>query len=338
MTADGVQVACYRPGEGWRTLATGHDGCGRPVDDTTLQPLHCAGKPVIAVALAVVLGEAGLGLGTEVGTVVPDAARTAVGALTLHDLLAHRTALYRFATPVGQLVPAPLRRSWLLSLDARAGHRQVYDDYVGWLLLQLVIEELTGSPLQAVVRRSVIEPWDLAGEVFCGFDPSSYRENISRIAVAADALGERLVPRLIERSPRAALDVRSSLSVYASMRGLAGFYQQLGTVVAGGSTALDERAVALVRTLVTPRPATYDPVLRRSAPFGLGFMTTLAEHSFGPTLSASSFGHSGLAGATLGCHDPATGDSLAVAWSRVIEPTESVHVRRPVLVEELLSR
>jgi CubicO group peptidase (beta-lactamase class C family) len=331
---DGLQLAVHHPDTGTLVVNAGSDALAAPVVTGTLHSVFCAGKPLMALVIASFIAEDVIGLDTTVGQVIREAHGTAVGGLSVRDLLTHRTGLYRFATPTGQLVPGSMRKAWLLSLDARPGHRQVYDDYVGSLLLQWLAEAVGGRPLRSLMHERVIEPLGLTGHVFCGFDRQSFDQHRARIGVDAVILN-RPVPGLMPRSPRAALDVRASLSVYATMRGMAELYTQLGSAVAGAASSVPAAMVPVVQTMIEPGDAVHDPVLRRRCSFGLGFMTDLSSHDFGRDLTRESFGHAGYAASTAAFHDPVTRLTVAVHWNAIIEPQVAASVRRPRLIDHI---
>ena len=91
---------------------------------------------------------------------------------------------------------------------------------------------------------------------------------------------------------------------------------------------------ALCAFTSTVRPPTYDRVLDRVCPYGLGFMSSLEQHAFGMDCSPESFGHAGYAGASFGFADPARELSVGVIFNGVVG-YESAFLRRRALTRAL---
>ncbi len=82
------------------------------------------------------------------------------------------------------------------------------------------------------------------------------------------------------------------------------------------------------------RPRVFDEVLDRECEYGLGFMTDLAHHAFGPVCSPSSFGHSGNVGSSFAFADPEHDLAVAVVFNGIVD-SESSFLRRPAVVGSL---
>jgi hypothetical protein len=78
----------------------------------------------------------------------------------------------------------------------------------------------------------------------------------------------------------------------------------------------------------------FDEVLDRECEYGLGFMTDLAHHAFGPMCSPSSFGHSGNVGSSFAFADPEHDLAVAVVFNGIVD-SESSFLRRPAVVGAL---
>ncbi|WP_255954163.1 serine hydrolase domain-containing protein [Streptomyces odontomachi] len=90
-------------------------------------------------------------------------------ALTLHALLDHTSGLYDYTADTGGAVPLPPGDAVRLALSHPPTPRGAFaysnTDYV---LLGMVIEQVTGEPYATVTRRRIIEPLHLTGTSFPG--------------------------------------------------------------------------------------------------------------------------------------------------------------------------
>ena len=154
-------------------LAIGADAAGRPLAADSLFPLASVTKLAAALVILRLVDAERLAVDADLARYVPEAAAARPG-VTLRHLLAHTAGLpYDLppgAVPYGpgvgwpQLAEAALRTP----LDAAPGERVVYSN-IGYSLLALVIERVTGQTWPAALTALVLEP--LGIEAYLGVEP-----------------------------------------------------------------------------------------------------------------------------------------------------------------------
>lgn len=171
--ATGIAVAVARRGAPVEHVLVGVDGSGRPLAADSLFPVASITK--LAVALAVLrLGDGGvLEIGDDLARHLPDAA-AAVPGVTLRSLLSHTAGLPAEFTEAE--APYRLETDWQLLAASclRIGPERpprsalVYGN-VGFGLLGVVIERVTGRSLHAALTELVFDP--LGVEAYLGVEP-----------------------------------------------------------------------------------------------------------------------------------------------------------------------
>ena len=302
----------------------------------TVFRVYCTIKPVLAVAVAKAVDGGLVDLDEPLDQRFPEI-RGVAGGVTPAHVLTHTAGLHR---PMGlemELVAPAKRRSvvegssrpptWRIGADA------AYSEYVGWHVLGWLLEDVTGEPLGPYLRRTLLAPLGL-DDTWIGMAPEEYRAVLPRLGVNHDLRDLQGFPLLAERGERMCTEVNPAHGGYTTARDLAHFYAQLCERLSGaGADALPSSAT-LQRFCSTVRPPTYDQVLDRVCPYGLGFMTSLADHAFGEVCSASSFGHSGNVGSSFAFADPDHALAVAVVFNGIVDH-ESAFVRRPALIRAL---
>jgi serine-type D-Ala-D-Ala carboxypeptidase len=167
-------------GGAWR-FAVGHAGvqsplCPNAVEARTLYDLASLTKPVFACALARLVRSGTLRWDTPLGDVLPLARESVSRDVPLIWLLSHRAGLAAHL-PLYELPEASRgtgdadRRALLLRVagarrdecagePGRDGHEPLYSD-LGYILLGVVMELVTGVPLDALIAREVLQPLGL---------------------------------------------------------------------------------------------------------------------------------------------------------------------------------
>ncbi|HEX6910972.1 MAG TPA: serine hydrolase [Longimicrobium sp.] len=290
------------------------------VTDSTLFDLASVTKVVATTTAAMILEEAGLlDLDRTVASYLPELSDTAKAPITVRMLLTHRGGLEAFA---------PLHRQFrgreqyleqinLRPLRSAPGTATVYSDW-DLVLAQLVMERVTGQPLDDFVREHVFGP---LGMRETGFRPAFPRERIA--ATERDsARGGLIWGEVHDPNAWAMGGVAGHAGLFGSARDLAVFAQML----------LNGGEYGAVRVL---RPQT---LARWTAPQGpgasraLGWDTPSGESSAGRYFSTRSFGHTGYTGTSLWV-DPERGLFIVLLTTRV-NPTaqnqKHVALRRAV--------
>ena len=139
---------------------------------------------------------------------------------------------------------------------------------------------------------------------------------------------------MFERSERVCTETNPAHGGYSNAGDLATFYSALLAGLSDdGSPALPS-AATLREFCRTVRPPTFDVVLDRVCPYGLGFMTSLDQHAFGEACSPNSFGHSGNVGTSFAFADPDHGLAVGVVLNGLVD-YETAFLRRRALVRAL---
>ncbi|CAN5561391.1 serine hydrolase domain-containing protein [soil metagenome] len=330
----GTQVVLEQGGETVLALALGDDGRGTPVHHDTVFRVYCTIKPVTALAIARLVDDGTLDLDGPLAARLPQFRALEDGEVTLRHVLDHTAGLHRPMAIELELMP-PDRRPGHLEQVARPSGWQVgaqagYSEWFGWHVLGRLLEVTTGEELRGHLRRSVIEPLGLT-DTWVGMTEDEYRATVARIGVNHDMRLLQAYPLLLERGVRMCTEVNPAHGGYSTARDLARLYGSILERLDGGGPAALPSAATLHGFTSTSRPTTYDRVLDRECAYGLGFMTELEGHAFGPSPSASAFGHSGNVGSSFAWADPAHDLAAAVVYNGVVDP-ESALQRRPALV------
>jgi CubicO group peptidase (beta-lactamase class C family) len=236
-------------------------------------------------------------------------------ALTLRSLLAHQAGLPAWrpfydtilAAPEAARGGLPRRLAAAAALEYPPGSRTLYSD-LGYMLLQAVVENVSGRDLDSFCRREIYRPLGL--EVL-GFCPRR-RPGGDKLSFAATEPG--LIPG------RAALGEVHDENAWAA-GGVAGHAGLFGT-----ATEVFQLLSALYRTYQGEAVGPLVPAVVRGfltpAPGGgrtPGFDTPggeLSQRSAGRFFSARSVGHLGFTGVSFWL-DPDTGQMVVLLTNRV---------------------
>jgi CubicO group peptidase (beta-lactamase class C family) len=286
------------------------------VTDSTLFDLASITKVVATTTAAMILEEEGrLDLDRTVASYLPELTDSAKQAITLRMLLTHRGGLEAFA-PLYRTFRG--RQQYLEQINARPlrhppGTQTIYSDW-DLILLQLVIERITGQELDAFVRDRIFAP---LGMRETGFRPGVPRDRIA--ATERDtSRGGLIWGEVHDPNAWAIGGVAGHAGLFGSARDLAVFAQML----------LNGGEYGTVRIL---RPQT---VARWTAPQvaggsrALGWDTPSGESSAGRFFSTRSFGHTGYTGTSLWM-DPERGLFVILLTTRV-NPTAENQKQAPL--------
>jgi CubicO group peptidase (beta-lactamase class C family) len=286
------------------------------VTDSTLFDLASVTKVVATTTAAMILEEEGrLDLDRTVASYLPELTDSTKQGITVRMLLTHRGGLEAFAPLYRQYRG---RQQYLEQIDARPlraapGTTTVYSDW-DLILLQLIIERVTGQELDAFVRDRIFGP--------LGMRETGYRPGVPRDRIAATerdtSRGGLIWGQVHDPNAWAMGGVAGHAGLFGSARDLAVFAQML----------LNGGEYGGVRIL---RPAT---IARWTAPQvagssrALGWDTPSGESSAGHFFSTRSFGHTGYTGTSLWM-DPERGLFVILLTTRV-NPTAENQKQAPL--------
>lgn len=288
-----------------------------PVDSATMFDLASLTKVVATTTAAMMLEEEGrLHLDRTVASYLPQFSDSAKAGITVRQLLTHSGGLEAFArlfeTHRGR--DEYLRAINSRPLEYEPGTSTVYSDW-DMILLQLVIERITGKSLDQYVTERIFEPLGMKSTVF---RPSAFL--VDRIAATeVDASRGGLIHGVVHDPNAWAMGgVAGHAGLFSSAADLAIFAQMM----------LNGGWYDGVRIL---RPSTIARWTTRQGPYSsraLGWDTPSGESSSGQHFSPRSFGHTGFTGTSMWM-DPERG-LFAILLTNRVDPTASNHKQVPL--------
>jgi len=280
------------------------------VTDSTMYDLASITKVVgTTTALMMLIDEGLLSLDDLVSQHVPEwRGSAAKESVTLRNLLLHNSGLAAYGRLWRELSGRDQyrRRIAAMSLEYEPGTRTLYSDF-GIILLGLIIEQVSGQPLDELLRERVFDPLGMRDT---GYNPLQWP--YGTMALDGDAEGPRDIPDpLIARIAPTEVDtifrmrhirgqvhdenafklggVAGHAGLFSSARDLAVFAQMmLNGGFYGGRRFID--------------PATIEEFTRRHSPHSsraLGWDTPVAGGSAGRYFTRSSYGHTGFTGPSI---------------------------------------
>jgi CubicO group peptidase (beta-lactamase class C family) len=283
------------------------------VDPTTLFDMASLTKVVATTTAAMILEEEGkLDVSRTVHSYVPELDAPDKAAITVREILTHRGGFEAFA-PLHRQFRG--RAEYLTQINARPltsvpGTKMVYSDW-DFILMQAVIERITGTTLDAFTAARVFAP---LGMTSTRFTPDTLDAALMRRTVytALDTLRGQLHGAVHDPNAWAMGGVAGHAGLFSTARDLATFAQML---LDGGSFA-GTRIVA-PRTL-SRWTAPQDPGSSRA----LGWDTASPVSSAGRYFSPRSFGHTGYTGTSIWI-DPERSLFVVILTNRVNSHGES---------------
>jgi len=312
----GVSIAVSRHGALLGTYTAGKKaaGGGGPVDEETLYPVASVTKPVTAALVMRLVDRGVLTLDEPLRRLIP-----ALGVdkreLCLRDLLRHTAGLSGDDPNEPQLWEREASFAEIVASAAAlpavepAGARVLYSN-VGYWLAGAAAAAALGVPFPEALRREVIEPFGLDGEI---------------VAAPDTALNDRIARRYgktkIMNGPYGRALCPPSGGLFATARGLT---RMASVFLCDGITPEGDRVLSsgAVTLMTTTQTGSLDGGIGGFwewdvASWGLGFEVkgSKPEHWTGDFTSSATFSHPGQAG-TLFWADPATGIACAILANR----------------------
>lgn len=334
--ATGGQLYASVGGEVVSDLALGVDGVGASVKRDSLFSVYCAAKPVFTAALGCLIDEGELSLDDQVGHVVEEPLPHVLSSLVVGDLLNHTAGLHQLDTYT-YLGSSGMAQRELVCADKpplgwRVGNDVAYIQVTGWELLGRAVEDLTGDPVNVWVRKRVIDPMGLSGDVFVGgMTEEQFALHRERVRVNVHLAGTEGVPMLTELNRRFRCLVSPAAGSTANARGLGRFYEGLLRGLADGEVV----SSGCLGMLTSLQSHGLDAVMGRECGYGYGFMVQLADHDYGRWCSSRSFGHSGYGGMSAAFCDPEFDLVVAFHFNGRVDAASAIGYRRRALVEWL---
>jgi CubicO group peptidase (beta-lactamase class C family) len=349
----GAILAIRRGGERVWVIPAGRlssDRSSAAVETSTVYDLASLTKPLATVTSLALLVQSGqCRLDAPIASVIPELEGAAVGPATFRQLLTHCSGLPGWRGFYEQLSPKAVLPSTaqervsanehVLQLIRQEtliyprGERSLYSD-LGFMLLGLAVERLSGCGLDRFVQDHVVQPMSGAPMRYLPYDQEGTgRTSLSNGLIAPtewDPWRSRLLCGEVHDENAAAL------GGVAGHAGLFGTAEAVLAVTGGWLAAYHHR------------PSSIDPNVARNfsqrqrdicgSSWALGWDTPSPPSSSGQYFSAESFGHLGYTGTSVWI-DPRC-DLEVVLLSNRVHPTrknEEIRAFRP-LIHDLVYR
>ncbi len=324
-TIDGAVVADVALGQ-----AHLHPAVGMSSD--TLMLWLSAGKPVTAVAIAMLIESGKLQFDQEVGTIIPEFANNGKERITLRHILTHTAGIrgmdlnYPFATweeTLAKIYTMKVERDWTPGLKAG------YHAHTSWYVLGEIINRLTEVQHDAWIRKNIFEPLGMR-DSWLAMTPEQHHAYGERIGVLYDTTVKPPKPMPNYDTELALSRPRPAASARGPMRDLARFYEMLRR--GGELDGVRLLSADMVQAMTSrQRVGMFDQTFRQTIDWGLGIILNSSHYGpaipyqFGPYASRSTFGHGGSQSSTGFC-DPERNLVVALIFNGC--PGEAVHDKR----------
>ena len=304
---------------------------GRKLRESDLHPGFCITKPLLGLAVGLLVDDELTTLDAVVESTTLSAASTGV---PLTSLLNHEAGLTEPNAAAWRICPVAER--WRLLAAASRADRPGYSEIAAGLVLEEFIEQKIGEVAEKFIETRIIDPLGLSEEIIISRERALELLVRRRTAVPFSVRPEQCIPLLSERLECQVAEIRPAFGALVSANGLCRLYTALGRVFHGtrvhglpSSQTLNQLLAAVARF--------DEPSLGRLCSFAGGFMVHLEDHSFGHNISSDSFGHStGITHSAAFC-DPAR--RLAAAYylnGSCIEDLDQARSIRRHLVTHIL--
>ncbi|HVZ32399.1 MAG TPA: serine hydrolase domain-containing protein [Polyangiaceae bacterium] len=276
-----------------------------------------AGKPLVAVAVAVLEQRSDVDVERPVAAYWPEFARAGKGAITVLDILLHRSGLYL------RDIEADWRRygDWDLVVSRIADSAPTFPQGTlayqpmgfGWILGE-VVRRTTGKPIERFLQEDVLHPAGIE-DLRLG----ATAEEVSSLARSywVDSKPPRLGGEVLvgfeeaQNSTEYLTAVLPGAGTTGTARALASFYSWLlaGTPTNRGGRLLEESQLS---RYVTPQARGIDRVVRFPMVLGRGFaLGWFWPHPYGWWRTSACYGHAGNF-STVAWGDPSTACAIAI--------------------------
>jgi len=323
----GFQICICRHGQIVTDFAVGESRPGLPMTTATINRWLSSGKPITAVALAILRERGLLDWDDPVQKHIPSFASPSI---SIRHLLKHTSGLPKVETGW------PLR-SWRQIIDSVAGTRPehapdeqaAYQPAATWFLLGEIIARTSGMPFFDFVRSSVCEPLGM-NHSWNGMPEDTFEDYGDRIGMMWSRRRAKLEP-LSSHDKTFCCRPSPGGNFRGPIRELTYFYRMLlrqGTI--DNVTLLKPETVRQLTG--RHRAGMLDHTFQHTLDFGFGFLVDsnrygpeTVPYGYGRYSSPAAFGHGG-AETSCAFADPVY--DLAVAWMANVRVGEGRHQTR----------
>ena len=330
--AAGGQLAIRVNGISVVNVGVGQAGCGADMTADALHNVYCIVKPMTYLLLGYALETNGFGPDDPLGQIV-DLPAWVPEDLTYRILAAHEADLAEPSAYIWRSTPADKRQELLNRMSGNLGAG--YSEITGGLVVEHIIEELSGHPPSHYCTQELLEPLGLSSEIL--IDPESAIAARSRIRVPVIGLPVDPLPMLTEFLPSRIREARLAMGAYATMGGVARLFEAVGEVMAGYAQP-GLPSPALLRSLLDDgRPLRHDPILLRPTKWAAGLMTDVDLQGISKAVGPGTVGHTAGLANSFAFHDPSRKASLAVYLNGVGVENDDHILPRQQLLDEVLN-
>jgi CubicO group peptidase (beta-lactamase class C family) len=323
----GFQVCISLSGQVIADFAVGETRPGQPMTIDTINRWLSSGKPITAVALAILNEQGLLDWDDPVSHHLPEFPHQKI---TIRHLLIHTSGLPKVEIDWPdddwlQIIQGVVKMAPAYS----AGDRAEYQPGATWFLLGEIISRVSGSPFSDFVRHSICEPLEMY-DSWNGMTVSTWADYGDRIGMMWARRRAKLVP-LPSHGQASCCAPSPGANFRGPIRELTRFYEMLlGQGTRGDVTILQPNSVR--RLTGRHRVAMHDQTFQHRLDFGLGFMVDsnrygreTVPYGFGRYSSPAAYGHGG-AESSCAFADPVY--DLIVAWVANVRAGEGRHQTR----------
>jgi CubicO group peptidase (beta-lactamase class C family) len=299
-----------------------------PAGDDTLWLLYSNTKVITACAVWLLVERGAIRFSDTVAAHVPGFEKHGKGDITIVQLLTHQGGFPNAVVPKEAWEDHDLLRRTVsdFTLEWTPGSRVHYHGLTAHWTAAVLVEAVAKQDYRAFIRRQVIEPLGLAGELYVGVPDVEHKRTVDMHEPTADWSAQTL------RQDANGADWRRAGvpggGGYATARAMAAFYQMMvGGGTLNGVRLLSPRMVEYVtRNFTGDRVDAYMgmPMHRGLGPHSRG--TTESIRGLGALAHPRTFGHGGV-GSSYCWGDPESGVSFAyLTNSRVPDPWHSARL------------
>ena len=333
----GAQLYVSRDNRVLADVAIGESSEGIPMSVDTLMLWRSSTKPIVAVAIALLVERGRLSLTEPVARWIPEFAVHGKERIQLEHLLTHTAGLRSADLSLNETM------EWNAALNViiesrpeprtGPGAQAGYHLNSTWYLLGEIIRRVDGRDCGRFVREEVFEPLHM-NDCWIGMTPKQYREYGRRIGAMHVREDGVLQPHPFLDSEKACSLCQPGSNGRGPIRELGKFYEHLLTARTQHS---DSRTSILKpetaeRWTSRQRVGMTDQTFRHQIDWGYGFIIDsnrygkeTVPYGYGRLCSESTFGHSGSQ-SSCAFADPE--HDLVVAWVCNGMPGEAAHQRR----------
>jgi len=314
----GAQVYISLRGRSLADIALGLAAPDVPMTPETLMLWMSSGKPVTAVAVALLWERGLLDLDAPVARIIPEFAANGKDRITTRHLLTH-TGGFRHVPGdtedgsweeiVSRVCGAKLEPRWVPGRDAG------YHTASSWFMLGEIIRRLDGRSFDLFVRDEILLPLGM-DDSWMAMPPDVQHGYRERMGVMHVVDAEDVRPLEVD-NPRWRAVPHPGKSMRGPVHDLGRFYEML--LMRGSSNGRRILSAQTVEALTAAhRVGVRDRTFGVAINWGLGFARQTEHHTghpvpygFGPHASGRTFGHGGAQSSMAFC-DPEHG--LVAAW------------------------